>query len=172
MRTPSLTAVRTIGRSARPMKGAAAFIRGIEAAPNANSTAPAPRTWRAIVSPPLYSHGCVIASRHGCQERDHTPSRTPSWASIRMRLVIVHLIFYRWMSPHRAPGEPRQPRRHTLAPLYARRAGGSNHAYETVCRSDCAERCRAMVKDGMSSRTPRYRAKEINVIKALGGQGI
>src|SRR5690348_6005889 len=47
--------------------------------------------------------------------------------------------------------ELRQPRRHTLAPLYARRAGGSDHAYGTVCRSDCVERCRAIVKDGMSS---------------------
>src|SRR5262245_44072311 len=64
--------------------------------------------------------------------------------------------------------EPWQPRRRTLAPLYARRVGDSDHAYGTVWRSDCVERCRAMVKEGMSSRTPRYRAKEINVIKALG----
>ena len=64
------------------------------------------------------------------------------------------------------------PHRHGLAPPGAMSASGHEHAYGTVCRLDCAERCRATVKDGLSSRTPRYSAKEINVIKALGGQGI
>jgi hypothetical protein len=67
---------------------------------------------------------------------------------------------------------PSQPRRHPLTLLYMRTADDNDQAYGTVCRSDCVERCRAVVTDGMSSRTPRYRMKEISVMKALGGQGI
>ena len=122
--------------------------------------------------PPLYSHGCMVASRHGRPGQGQSPLQTPSWASIRMWSAIVHPILYRWMTAHRAPKNPGNRGRHTLAALYAWRAGGSDHAYGTVCRLDCAERCRAMVKDGMSNRTPRYKVKEINVINALGGQGI